>query len=54
MTMDAIQPLGMHDEVPGTTLTRPSVAAAAEMPFGRVFSEGLAVLNEQLFKSSSS
>jgi flagellar hook-basal body complex protein FliE len=51
--MEAIQALGLHDEVAG--LLPPAIHApqASEVPFGRVVSEGLQGLNEQLKTSEA-
>lgn len=51
--MEAIQALAPHDEVPGSAAARPAEAHAAEVPFGRAVTQGLAALNGQLKASQA-
>ena len=46
MNLEAIQALGMHDEVPGPL--RPAPAAAGAVDFGTQVEQGLHALNQKL------
>lgn len=54
MNIEAIQGLGLHDEVPGLQPLPPAATAAAaegqgvQAPFGKLVAEGLEKVNEQL------
>jgi flagellar hook-basal body complex protein FliE len=48
MTIEAIQALVPHDEVPGAAPLAPAMPAAGQVSFGQLVSEGLQNVNQQL------
>lgn len=47
--MEALSAISAHDEVPGSVpATGPAGAGAADLPFGRLVSEGLQTIDVQL------
>lgn len=54
MNIEAIQGLGMHDEVPGVApFAGPASPQGAQAPFGDLVATGLEKLNEQLKASQA-
>ena len=51
--MDAIAAIAAHDEVPGVTPPAAVLPGAADLPFGRMVSEGLHALDAQLKTSQA-
>lgn len=54
MNMEAIQALGVHDEIaPGAASSTAALPAAAGVPFSARISEGLQGLNQQLLTTQA-
>jgi flagellar hook-basal body complex protein FliE len=51
MNIEALQPGGPHDEVPGALLPASAAPAAGQSVFGQLITDGLQTVNDQLKKS---